>query len=150
MRFTVKAKLASAFGAVIVLSMITGAIAYTKLTSLDESQQRIVAQAGRSKKAAHVMDGIQGQQRAEARMIAAVSDKDTKDSYDTMLARRNKTLKIRDELYGAASDVGKRMLDKAMGPIKQMNELEDQAGKFALLTQTTRRPNSGKIRDNRR
>ena len=83
-------------------------------------------------------------------MIAAVSDKDTKDSYDTMLARRNKTLKIRDELYGAASDVGKRMLDKAMGPIKQMNELEDQAGKFALLTQTTRRPNSGKIRDNRR
>ncbi len=40
MRFTVKSKLASAFGAVIVLSMITGAIAYTKLTSLDAQEIR--------------------------------------------------------------------------------------------------------------
>ena len=31
MRFTVKAKLASAFGAIIVLSMITGGVAYFKL-----------------------------------------------------------------------------------------------------------------------
>ena len=31
MRFTVKAKLAGAFGAVIILSMITGGLAYVKL-----------------------------------------------------------------------------------------------------------------------
>ena len=51
MRFTVKAKLASAFGAVIVLSMITGAIAYTKLSSLSDSEERTVAQASRLKMA---------------------------------------------------------------------------------------------------
>jgi methyl-accepting chemotaxis protein len=133
MRFTVKAKLASAFGVVILLSMITGVIAYTKLTSLDEAQQRIVGQAGRMKKAADIMDGIQGQERAQNRMLAAVSDKDTQDNYDTMLARRNKVLKLRDDLYGEASDVGKRALDQSAGPIKQMNELEDRAGKLALL-----------------
>jgi methyl-accepting chemotaxis protein len=133
MRLTVKAKLAGAFGVVIVLSMITGGIAYAKLTALNEEQLHIVAQAGRMKGAADIMDGIQGQQRAETRMIAAVSDKDTKDNYDVMLARRNKVLKLRDELYGEASEVGKRMLDQSAGPIKQMNELQDQTGKFALL-----------------
>jgi methyl-accepting chemotaxis protein len=133
MRFTVKAKLASAFGAVIALSMVTGAIAYTKLTALGESQEHIVAQAGRLKDAADIMDGIQGQERAESRMIAAVSDKDTQDYYALMLDRRNKVLKLRDELYGAASEAGKHTLDQAAGPIKQMNELEDQSGKFALL-----------------
>jgi methyl-accepting chemotaxis protein len=133
MRLTVKAKLAGAFGVVILLSMITGVIAYTKLTALDESQQRIVGQAGRMKKAADIMDGIQGQERAQGRMLAAVSDKDTQDNYNTMLARRNKVLKLRDDLYGEASDVGKRTLDQAAGPIKQMNELQDQTGKLALL-----------------
>ena len=133
MRFTVKAKLASAFGAVIVLSMITGGIAYTKLNSLDETQQRLVAQADRMKLAADVMDGIQRQQRVESRMIAAVTDKDTRDNYNTMIERRNALLKLRDRLYGQASDEGKRVLDQSTGPIKQMNELEDKAGKLALL-----------------
>jgi methyl-accepting chemotaxis protein len=133
MRLTVKAKLAGAFGVVIILSMITGGIAYTKLTALNEEQLRIVAQAGRMKGAADIMDGIQGQQRAETRMIEALSDKDTQDNYDAMLARRTKVLKLRDELYSEASEVGKRALDQAAGPIKQMNEFEDQTGKFALL-----------------
>jgi hypothetical protein len=114
MRLTVKAKLAGAFGVVIILSMITGGIAYTKLTALNEEQLRIVAQAGRMKGAADIMDGIQGQQRAETRMIEALSDKDTQDNYDAMLARRTKVLKLRDELYSEASEVGKRALDQAV------------------------------------
>jgi methyl-accepting chemotaxis protein len=133
MRLTVKAKLAGAFGVVIVLSMITGGIAYTKLTTLDGTQQLIVSQAGRMRKAADIMDSLQGQQRAEIRMIEAVSDKETQDNYDAMLARRSKVIKLRDELYGMASDVGKRVLDQSAAPIKHMNELEDQTGKFALL-----------------
>lgn len=133
MRFTVKAKLASAFGAVIVLSMITGGIAYTKLTSLDETQQRIVAQGDRMKLAADVMEGIQRQQRFESRMIAALTEKEARDNYNAMIERRNALLQLRDRLYGQASGEGKRMLDQASGPIKRMNELEDEAGKLALL-----------------
>ena len=133
MRLTVKAKLAGAFGMVIVLSMITGGIAYTKLTTLDETQQRIVGQAGRMRKAADIMDSLQGQQRAEIRMIEAVTDKDTQDNYDTMLARRAKVIKMRDELYSQASEVGKPVLEQSTAPLKHMNELEDQTGKFALL-----------------
>jgi methyl-accepting chemotaxis protein len=133
MRFTVKAKLASAFGAVILLSMITGGVAYNSLSSLTAQQERIVGQATRTKLAADVMDAIQGQQRAETRMIQAVSDKETQDNHNAMLVRREKTLKLYNDLHGQASDNGKRMLDQASGPMKRMNEFEDQTGKFALL-----------------
>jgi len=133
MRFTVKAKLASAFGVVIVLATITGAIGYIKLSSLSDAEERTVAQALRLKMAADVMNGIQGQVRSEMRMIAAVSDKDTQDYYNAMLARREKVLKLKDELYGKASEAGKHMLDQAAVPLKRMNELEEQSGKLALL-----------------
>jgi methyl-accepting chemotaxis protein len=133
MRFTVKAKLAGAFGAVIVLSMITGAIAYSKLTTLSEAEERTVAQAYRLKMAADVMDGIQGQQRSETRMIQAVTDKDTQDYYNSMIARRDKVTALKNDLYGRATEAGKQMLDQAGTSIKRMNELEEQASKLALL-----------------
>ncbi|WP_339028253.1 methyl-accepting chemotaxis protein [Bradyrhizobium symbiodeficiens] len=138
MRFTVKAKLASAFGAVIVLSMITGGVAYNSLSTLAEQQERIVGQAYRTKLAADVMSAIQAQQRAESRMIQSVTDKDTQDNYNAMLTRREKMLKLNSELYGKASENGRRMLDQAAAPIKRVNELEDQAGKFALLNSNNR------------
>jgi methyl-accepting chemotaxis protein len=137
MRFTIKAKLACAFGAVIVLSMITGGVAYTKLSSLDDSQERIAAQASRLKKAADLMDAIQGQQRSESRMLAATSEKEVQEFYTTMVARRDKTLKIRDELYGRASEGGKQILDQAAVKIKRYNDLQEQVGKLTL-------PNSAK------
>jgi methyl-accepting chemotaxis protein len=133
MRYTVKAKLASSFGAVIVLAAITGAIGYIKLSSLSDAEERTVSQALRLKMAADVMNGIQGQVRSEMRMIAAVSDKDTQDNYNTMVSRREKVLKLRDELYGKASEAGKHMLDQAAVPFKRMNEIEEQTAKLALL-----------------
>jgi methyl-accepting chemotaxis protein len=133
MRFTVKAKLASAFGAVIVLATITGAIGYMKLSSLSEAEERTVAQALRLKMASDVMNGLQGQVRDELRMVYATTEKDTQDNYSGMLARREKVLKLRDELYGRASEAGKRLLDQAAAPMKRLNELEDQASKLALL-----------------
>src|SRR5665213_1571258 len=145
MRLTVKAKLAVAFCLVIALSMLTGGIAYTKLTALSDSQQVIVGQAGRMNKAADIMDNLQGQQRAEIRMIEAVTDKDTQDSYDTMRVRRAKVIKMRDDLYSQASDVGKRTLDQSAGPIKHMNELEDQTGKFALLNSNNKAADIWKV-----
>jgi methyl-accepting chemotaxis protein len=133
MRFTVKAKLAGAFGAIIALSMVTGAIAYTKLTLLNEEQERIVAQAERVKKAADIMNEIQGQQRAESRMIASKSDKDARDNYNVMIARRSKALKLRDDIYAETGEAGRKVLDQAGALIKKMNEREDEASKFALL-----------------
>lgn len=138
MRFTVKAKLASAFGVVITLSIVTGAIAYSKLTALDELQQRMVAQAERMRIASGLMNGIQGQVRAETRIILANSEKDAVDNHKVMLDRRDATLKLKDDLIGRASDAGKTMLEAAAVKLKQMNDLEEQTAKFALLRSADR------------
>ncbi len=49
-------------------------------------------------------------------MIQAVADKDTQDNYNALLTRREKTLKINSELYGKASENGRRMLDQGRRP----------------------------------
>src|ERR1700676_2728425 len=125
MRFTVKVKLASAFGAVIALSMITGVIAYNKLTLLDTSQQRLVNQAERIKKTASLVNGIQGQVRAETRIILASSEKDAVDNHRAMIERRDASLKLKDELYAMASETGKQIIQQAAAKLQRMNELEE-------------------------
>jgi len=47
MRFTVKAKLASAFGVVILLSMIAGAVGYMKLADMVSTTELLASRAGR-------------------------------------------------------------------------------------------------------
>ncbi|HEY8338068.1 MAG TPA: methyl-accepting chemotaxis protein [Tardiphaga sp.] len=133
MRFTVKAKLASAFGAVIVLSMITGVIAYTKLSTLDASQQRLVAQAERIKKAASLMNNIQAQIRSESRVILAKSEQDAQENHRAMMERRDTSLKLKDELFSMASETGKRIIEQGGLKLQRLNELQEQAGKLALL-----------------
>jgi methyl-accepting chemotaxis protein len=138
MRFTVKAKLASAFGAVIVLSMITGGIAYDKLSVLDDSQQQILTQSMRKKMSSELVDAIQEQQRAEMRMILAVTDKETADEDKAMIERQGHALKVRDELYGLATATGKTIIERATTKLKQFNDLVDKAGQFALLNSNNR------------
>ena len=45
MRFTVKAKLASAFATIIALSVITGGVAYLKLSELSATNRELVNRA---------------------------------------------------------------------------------------------------------
>jgi len=134
MRLTVKAKLAGAFGAIIVLSMVVGAIAYNKLSLLDEQQNRMAAQTGRMKLAYDMRGSIQAQQRAEIRMILAYTDKETEEAHREVLRRRDMLMKQREDLYGqVVTEAGKKMLDQVNAQIKRMNDVQEQVGKFALL-----------------
>jgi methyl-accepting chemotaxis protein len=132
MRFTVKAKLASAFGAVIALSIVTGAIAYSKLTSLDVSQQRLIHQADRMKKAAGLMNSIQGQLRSESRMILATSEKEATDQHRLLMERRETSVKLKDDLYSLASEQGKLLIQQAATKLQRLNDLQEQVGKLSL------------------
>jgi len=76
MRFTVKAKLASAFGAVIILSMITGGLAYVKLNQLAATSADLVARASRLDKANDIQTSILYQVQAEKNVIIASTDAD--------------------------------------------------------------------------
>jgi methyl-accepting chemotaxis protein len=133
MRFSVKAKLASTFGVVTILSLITGGVAYNKLNSLEAAQQNLVQQGDRMRRTANLMSAIEGQQRSELRMIIAQSDKDTAEYHREMMERQEKSLKLRDDLYAIASEAGKRLIDQATVKFKHMNELQQQSGKAGLL-----------------
>src|SRR5450756_241546 len=133
MRFTVKAKLASAFGAVTILSMITGGIAYTKLTALDVSEQGLVTQAERMKKSSDLINQVQAQLRAELRMILATTDKESIENQRLIIDRRAKSLKNRDDLYSLATENGKRHIEQINPKLQRFNELQEQSSKFALL-----------------
>ena len=71
MRFTVKAKLASAFGLVIVLSMVAGGVAYVKLGDMMATADSMVLRAKRMEKAMEVEKDILVQLRAEKNAILA-------------------------------------------------------------------------------
>ena len=47
MRLTVKSKLATAFGVVIVLSMVAGGVAFLKLSEMVATAEGLVSRAGR-------------------------------------------------------------------------------------------------------
>ena len=138
MRFTVKAKLTCAFGAVTILSMIVGGVAYTKLTSLDLAQQVLVDLGLRVQRTGDFVNFLQGQRRAELNMILAVTEKDTAEYARQMNERRAAALKIKDELYAIASEAGKRLLEQTTAKLNRVNELEDQSGKAALLNSNKR------------
>ena len=71
MRFTVKAKLASAFGIVILLSMIAGGVAYMKLNDMVVTAEHLSARAGRLAKVGELQEAVLLQVRAEKNTILA-------------------------------------------------------------------------------
>jgi methyl-accepting chemotaxis protein len=130
MRFTVKAKLASAFGIVILLSMIAGAVGYLKLSDMVGTAEHLVARAGRMEKAAELEKGILAQVRAEKNSILA-SDAEY-DLFTADLAKVRESLqKSKDEIYSAASESGKKMMDVFIAAYARMNAYQDETVRLA-------------------
>src|SRR5258708_10704811 len=104
MRFTGKAKLASAFGVVILLSMIAGAVGYMKLSDMVATTETLVSRAGRMEKAAELKEGVLLLVRAEKNSILTATDAE----YDQFLAdltkNREVLTKSKDEIYAQASE----------------------------------------------
>jgi methyl-accepting chemotaxis protein len=130
MRFTVKAKLACAFGAIIVLSAVSGAVAYMKLNDMVATTDSLVARAGRMEKAAELEKGVLFQVRAEKNAILV-----PEGDMDRFLADidkvRGSTLKLKDEIQSAASEQGKRLIENFASTYAKMNLVQDETLKLA-------------------
>src|SRR5258708_38036160 len=110
MRFTGKAKLAAAFGVVIVLSMIAGGAAYVKLTEMVTTAETLVSRAGRLEKAAELEKGILRQVRAENDIILSTSDAEAEQFAAEMVRLPTAVAKTKDEIFAAASEEGKKLI----------------------------------------
>ncbi|TFV43181.1 methyl-accepting chemotaxis protein [Bradyrhizobium niftali] len=130
MRFTVKAKLASAFGVVILLSMIAGAVGYMKLSDMVGTTESLVSRAGRMEKASELKEGILLQLRAEKNSILS-SDAEYDQFVADLAKTREQLAKSRDEIYAAASENGRKLIDGFSVAYGRMNAYQDETVKLA-------------------
>ncbi|MCP3391823.1 methyl-accepting chemotaxis protein [Bradyrhizobium sp. CCGB12] len=133
MRFTVKAKLASAFGVVILLSMIAGAVGYMKLADMVGTTELLVGRAGRMEKAAELKEGILFLVRAEKNSILAASDAEHEQFRLDLIKSREAVAKSKDEIYAAATEGGKKLMDVFNVAFNKLNAYQDET---VLLAKT--------------
>ena len=138
MRFSVKAKLAGAFGAVIILTMITGGVAYVKLNQLAATSADLVARAGRGDKAAEIQTALLYQTRAEKDLIIASNDADIAKYAAEIKSQRENALRLNAEVLSATTEAGKVLLGKFSTAYEKMNAIEDKAVKLAELNSSNR------------
>ncbi|WP_128923947.1 methyl-accepting chemotaxis protein [Bradyrhizobium guangxiense] len=130
MRFTVKAKLASAFGVVILLFIIAGVVSYTKLSDMAATAESMVLRAKRMEKAAEVEKIIWQQLRAEKNAILGTPAEADEFAAQAVKLREEAT-KIRDEVYALASEGGKKLLDNFAGAYARMNAYQEETIRLA-------------------
>jgi methyl-accepting chemotaxis protein len=131
MRFTVKAKLASAFGVVILLSMIAGAVGYMKLADMVSTTELLVSRAGRMEKAAELKEGILFLVRSEKNSILAVSDAEYDQFVVDLIKNREAIAKSKDEIYAAASEGGKKLMEGFNVAFAKLNAYQDETVRLA-------------------
>ncbi|MHC2621783.1 methyl-accepting chemotaxis protein [Bradyrhizobium huanghuaihaiense] len=130
MRFTVKAKLASAFGVVLLLSMAAGGLAYVKLSEMIDTADSLVSRAGRMDRAAEIEKGILSQVRAEKNLLLAPESE--ADRFTAEIAKQRETLlKLKEEIHAAASAEGKKLIENFGTAYARMNAVQDDALKTA-------------------
>src|SRR3569833_414782 len=130
MRFTVKAKLAIAFGVVLLLSMAAGGLAYVKLTEMIDTAESLVSRAGRLDRAAQIEKGILLQVRAEKNIIVA-PESEAERFLAEISKQRAALLKLKEEIHAAASPEGKKLIEHFGAAYTHMNAVQDEILKLA-------------------
>ncbi|MDN3278496.1 methyl-accepting chemotaxis protein [Frankia sp. RB7] len=130
MRFTVKAKLASAFGVVLLLSVAAGGLAYVKLTEMIDTADSLILRANRMERAAELEKNILLQVRAEKNLIVA-PESEAEHFLAEIAKQRDILFKVKEEIQAVASPEGKKLLDNFGAAYGRMNVVQDEALKLA-------------------
>jgi methyl-accepting chemotaxis protein len=136
MRFTVKAKLACAFGIVLLLSMVAGGVAYMKLSDMIATAEDLVSRSSRVEKASELEKDILLQVRVEKNAILSSSDAELEQLAVEMTRVRASAVKTRDEIFAIATETGKKLIDHFGTVYGQMNAVQDQIVKLAKTDKT--------------
>jgi methyl-accepting chemotaxis protein len=138
MRLTVKAKLAGAFGAVIILTMVTGGLAYVKLNQLAATSADLVARAGRGDKAAEIEAAILNEVRAQKNLIIASNDAEIGEYAAEIKKQRETAQRLSAEVLATTNEAGKVLLGKFSAAYQKMSAVEDNVVKLAELNSANR------------
>ncbi|WP_298107803.1 methyl-accepting chemotaxis protein [Bradyrhizobium sp.] len=130
MRFSVKAKLACAFGVIIILSAVAGAMAYTKLSDMMAGMNDLVSRASRIEMAGELQKQLLLQNRAEKALLGAENDAEAERFAAEMIKYRAIVSKTRGEIYASAAEAGKQILDRFAADHNRVNVVQDETAKL--------------------
>jgi methyl-accepting chemotaxis protein len=127
MRYTVKAKLTTAFGVVIILSATAGGVALTKLSALNENVEKIVNERAKrlemiEELKGHTLMGL----RAEKNAVLSPSDEETVRWSEDALKERRTANALRDDLFASASEHGKEILGRLKSAADRKDAIQDK------------------------
>ncbi|MGE3935913.1 MAG: methyl-accepting chemotaxis protein, partial [Rhodospirillaceae bacterium] len=127
MRYTVKAKLGTAFGVVIVLSMVSGGLAITKLSTMNDTVETLVSnQAKRLELTQEMKIHTLANIRAEKNMILAASDEDVSRYAAEIMRERELVRSSREAVATLATEAGRKMLEKYSAITARHAEIQDK------------------------
>ncbi|PTM39665.1 methyl-accepting chemotaxis protein [Bosea sp. 124] len=138
MRFTIKAKLAAAFGVVIVLSTVAGGLSYQQLSNMTETQSTLIRWTNRLDLIGDVRTFFNRSIRAEKNAVMASSDKEIATHVETAANARAEALKVRDRLQANADEAGKRRWDVMAPKLARFATVQDQILGFAKQNSSAR------------
>ncbi|WP_298256529.1 methyl-accepting chemotaxis protein [Bradyrhizobium sp.] len=130
MRFSVKAKLACAFGVIIILSAVAGTMAYTKLSDMMASMSDLVSRANRIELAGELQKQLLLQNRAEKALLSAENDAEAERFNAEMIKYRSVVSKTRGDIYASADEAGKQILDRFAADHGRVNTTEDETARL--------------------
>jgi methyl-accepting chemotaxis protein len=127
MRYTVKAKLATAFAAVVILSMVAGGVAYTKLATMNDLIGSLANNAAKRLELAeemkiHALLAVS----AEKSTILAPNTEDSKKYGAEVDKEMDNTLAILNQIYSGSSDDDKKIMDKVRAGIDKSKTIGDK------------------------
>jgi methyl-accepting chemotaxis protein len=134
MRVTIKLKLAIAFTLVIALTMVCGAVGYSRLAALNETIDQIAnGTAKRSLEAADIKIALLQTQRAEKNLLLAQSAEDAEHQAAEELKWRGAAHNLLQLTMAAATEEGKRKLAQLSALMDVKSNLQDQTMSDAKL-----------------
>jgi methyl-accepting chemotaxis protein len=138
-RVTIKAKLAIAFGLVIVLSGVAGNVAYTGLVALDNDIDQIVrGSAQRIQQTGELKATYLNLVRAEKDMIIAASDDEIERYAGVIQHNRAESLRLKDAIQVSGSSTDKQAMDGLAVVLERYAQLQDRIRDFARLNSAHR------------
>jgi methyl-accepting chemotaxis protein len=139
MRISVKLKLAAAFGVVIVLSVISAAMAVNGLSQINAQVVQMADVAAQRVKMAGLLEAaILRLVRAEKNMIGADNDADIAKFDAQVLEARKEVADVKERFHAVASDEGKKKIQEAGGVLDKFYVIQDQVRQYAKMNSTNK------------
>lgn len=133
MRFTIKAKLGTAFGVVMLLSAAAGGVSFIKLSELSENQTVLAAEGDRLMKISDLQNALSATIQTEKNMIIESEDAAIATLAGKLLQQRKEVAKTEADLRAIDVPEGIKKLDEMQPMLAEMYKIQDDSVRNAKL-----------------